>query len=1062
MVPRVGQKIGPYEILGRLGSGGMGLVFSAWDGRLHRDVAIKLLKDEFLNPTMRSRFLGEARAASRLNHPNICTIFDIGEEQDCPYLVMELLKGDTLRGRMQQGAIPVGNIIQVATQVAEALSVAHEHGIVHRDVKPANVVLVDKPGGAFQTKVLDFGLAKVDMEGLDSHSGLTTTGMTVGTVSYMSPEQARGELLDGRSDLFALGVLMYEMATRKLPFDGATSALVFVQLLNHPPESLRGLNASVPRALEQVINTCLQKKRDDRYQNAHDLVLALQKAAQNLDVNEKPTSWLSKFATGLKRESTGQTPAEGVSQISEGGPEPVSPLQMTSDEAFLRPFKPQRRSETDSKHFEPVNEPYTPTESHSVHAGAEAGHEERPINEASEEQPQESVTRRSYLLASESRVSSASVPGLEWLEEPVEAPPHDDAIVEQDEAGSSSLWRVLIGSLLAAAILVISIAVVLSKKKGAAPRAARSVAITTVINHTADSALTDVVSSGLELALEQSPWIGLRAVSAEAVGAVSDVPRAATPEVAMLGHLAAASGAAAFAVGEIHMEGHTYALSLHIYDSASGAAVGECNSAAAGRERLPGAIDGLATSLRAALGETTASINASSLPLSKMATVDMDALIAYQEASKLEAQGSVFGAAEAFERAASIDQQFPQPRLRLAALYHRQHAEVSAATAADQAQTAANASEETKLLAVGMQALISAGDFPRAASSFTQLSSKFPLSEQGFTMLSETQRMQGDFAGALTNAQQAARLDPSSSDAITEMQLAMLALDRPEEALKLKRQNADSEAAVTNPELLARFVRGDAVNPAMFASLRSEEDMSAQMTEAALLDASGQLAAGLMKWRTVAQRALSNQSFTSTSSFALSHAALNRALAGDCSTASDLTREMSAYAAGAETMFTLGLSSALCGNTNDARSQLASITATYRQSSRVRGFYSSDLNAMLQWKSGALADGLATLQSAAQYDLISFNQYLEAQIYLAQKQPQPATVTLQVSLRHPGALVQVNPQLLPMTQLTLARAFASNGDAANAGRAYTQVANILRGADVGNPLLLEAQAVAAR
>src|SRR6202041_517147 len=156
MIPESGQRFGPYEILGRLGSGGMGLVFRAWDQRLHRNVAIKLLHDNYKMPGMRERFLQEARAASGLNHPNICTIFDIGEQDGDPYLVMELLKGETLRGRIAFGPIPAEGILLVGTEIADALTVAHARGIIHRDIKPANIFLVSRPVGGWQTKVLDF------------------------------------------------------------------------------------------------------------------------------------------------------------------------------------------------------------------------------------------------------------------------------------------------------------------------------------------------------------------------------------------------------------------------------------------------------------------------------------------------------------------------------------------------------------------------------------------------------------------------------------------------------------------------------------------------------------------------------------------------------------------------------------------------------------------------------------------------------------------------------------------------------------------------------------------
>ncbi|MES2390064.1 MAG: serine/threonine-protein kinase, partial [Acidobacteriota bacterium] len=349
MVPRAGERIGPYEILGRLGSGGMGLVFSAWDGRLQRDVAIKLLRDEYCTPEMRSRFLQEARAASGLNHPNICTIFDIGEQKGDPYLVMELLKGETLRTRIAEGRLSLDDIVRVGTEVADALTVAHAKGIIHRDIKPANIILVEKPGGGFGTKVLDFGLAKVDVGGgagganaKEAGMDLTSIGSTVGTVSYMSPEQARGELLDARSDLFSLGVVMYEMATGQVPFTGATSALVFVQLLSHPPEAVRQLNGEIPRELERVINKLLEKDRSRRFQSAAALVEALRRVPTSATAGKSP--WWSFGSLGRPRTgSPGVRPVEesivGKRVMLESEPPPPPPRQPPVGESVLRPVK---------------------------------------------------------------------------------------------------------------------------------------------------------------------------------------------------------------------------------------------------------------------------------------------------------------------------------------------------------------------------------------------------------------------------------------------------------------------------------------------------------------------------------------------------------------------------------------------------------------------------------------------------------------------------------------------------------------------------------------------------
>ena len=281
MFPEAGQFVGPYEILGQIGSGGMGVVFRAWDERLHREVALKLLHDEYGTPNLRERFLIEARAASALNHPNICTIFDLGEQDGEPFLVMELLSGQTLKDKIARGAIDTEEIVRVSTEVADALSWAHAKGIVHRDIKPANIFLQSRPGGQVQAKVLDFGLAKVTQASRSGRASraldITSAGTTVGTLAYMSPEQARGEWLDARSDLFSLGTVMYEMCTRRVPFRGASSALVFMALLSQAPEPIREWNTGVPRDLERLILKLLNKDREERFASAQELHEALRR-----------------------------------------------------------------------------------------------------------------------------------------------------------------------------------------------------------------------------------------------------------------------------------------------------------------------------------------------------------------------------------------------------------------------------------------------------------------------------------------------------------------------------------------------------------------------------------------------------------------------------------------------------------------------------------------------------------------------------------------------------------------------------------------------------------------
>lgn len=270
----------------------MARVYRAWDGRLRREVAIKVMDDRSMPPEIIKRFLDEARSALGLNHPNICTNFDIGEENGTPYLVMELLEGETLKQRMAEGALPAEEILRYGAEVSDALAAAHTRGILHGDIQPANIFLVKSVSGPARAKVLNFGLARIEhfaAEACESGTHLASAGAALGAVSYVSPEQVRGERVDARSDLFSLGVVLYEMATGRLPFQGDTTAQVFVRLLGQsPPEAVRSLNDRIPAELEQVILRLLEKNPRERFQSATELCDELQ------DLAEKCSGWLTR------------------------------------------------------------------------------------------------------------------------------------------------------------------------------------------------------------------------------------------------------------------------------------------------------------------------------------------------------------------------------------------------------------------------------------------------------------------------------------------------------------------------------------------------------------------------------------------------------------------------------------------------------------------------------------------------------------------------------------------------------------------------------------------------
>jgi eukaryotic-like serine/threonine-protein kinase len=1069
MIPEVGQRFGPYEILGRLGGGGMGLVFRAWDERLHREVAVKLLYDDYKMPGMRERFLQEARAASALNHPNICTVFDIGEQNRSPYLVMELLEGETVKDRIEHDALPAEEIVRYGMEIADALTAAHGKGIVHRDIKPANIFLVTMPNGKRQAKVLDFGLAKIGPEGggwEPRSRGLTQAGSTVGTLAYMSPEQARGEALDNRSDLFSLGVVLYEMATRQVPFRGVTSALMFVQLFSHNPEPVRDLNESIPRELEKIILKLLEKDCKKRFQTAKELHDALVK------VSSKPErgGWLSK------------------------GPAPATPLARANDPVARN--KGPRRAELGSGSGGVVVQPTRNFGGGRVDVEVTAMHflRESAVAVDSGEMPSQLRTVRGVMAEYEAAAELArhelaiarlrtdatryeySAADVTFGRATVEGTQKKSGVHELIVASSAVAARTQVRMVVAAALIVAGVVVVALVCSGVFRPLVLGptdhLLLTVIQNKTGDKTLDGTVMEGLEIALRQSRSLNVLGGEAYRAGLQQiETEGSAAHEIVPEQRVAQNVGARAYLYGEIEGTKAPYRISVDVLKTDSNDKVETLEETAASREEIPAAIGRLARDIRVEVSDDRKAEEKSSVPLEREATGSVDALHAYALGEAAMQRGRTSDAFVAYRQAAELDPKFVQAQIRLAWLYRDEKAEVASANAAELARSAAaKTGDKVRLLAQFCYEMNASGDYGRASEIIREFVTRYPLDADGMKQMARVLRVQGSLPEALHASQQGYSENPFDAETYAEAELAMIGMDRYDSALQLEAQAQRVGVAPSGNALIVGYLAGKEdvvatqISEMQVVLAKTTAGGGASMTYAELyryglyLDNTGRAEAGLELWRSAAEKAGKTPEFASTQAAMLAQGALDRALMESCTVALELVDEVKNLPKGPVASFNAGMAAALCGDQPNAERTIAALEHAYPQSTAVAQYYVPELQAAGEIGVNEPEKALGSLMALEQYNQVSLTPYLRGMADAALGQMSAAVLDFQTVLDHRGVDLTLGSNAYPMAVLGVARAQASNRDKADSVETYQRFLTLWGEGDQGQPLIAEALA----